>query len=84
MSIIQRETTVKVTTDTTAVPYAIIGFGLFLPQYANAETIGGVAATAAPVANSPKPSNQSSYSGFTKVHISLTLTAEEFSVRRNS
>ena len=32
--------------------YAIIGFSLFLPQYANAETVGGVAATAAPVANS--------------------------------
>lgn len=32
--------------------YAIIGFSLFLPQYANAETVGGVSATASPVANS--------------------------------
>ena len=32
--------------------YAIIGFSFFLPQYANAEAVGGVSATAAPVANS--------------------------------
>ena len=32
--------------------YAIIGFSLFLPQYANAEAVGGVSATAIPVANS--------------------------------
>ena len=48
----------------------------------NAETIGGVSATAeTPIANSSGLSDQSSLFRFYKAHISLTHTEEVFSVR---
>ena len=60
--------------------YAIIGFSLFLPQYANAEAVGGVSATADSVANSSGSVTNKSFRFF-KVLISPILTGEGSSVR---
>ena len=61
--------------------YAIIGFSLFLPQYANAEAVGGVSATASPVANSSGSVTNQDPFRFFRDHISPTHTGEESSVK---